>query len=100
MNFGLESRLWQIILDLAITPLKKMGAKVYVFGSRARGDYKQFSDLDLLFERDPSIDLKLIAKIRSALEDSDLPIKIDLVDRQECAKSFLPKILRERQGPL
>ena len=45
-----------------LLPLKSKGALIYLFGSRAKGDYRKFSDIDLLV--DSTVDLsKLIARI-------------------------------------
>lgn len=48
MSFGLRPKDWQTVQSLAIKPLQALGARVYVFGSRARGDHTEFSDLDLV----------------------------------------------------
>jgi len=53
--------------------------KVYLFGSRARGDNAPFSDVDvgILVEEDISSELVILKGI---LEESNLPYKVDLVD--------------------
>ncbi len=96
MKFGLTDTHYATIVDLAIRPLKSVGAKVFVFGSRARGDQRKFSDLDLAVESTTPLSLSFLAKIRSALEDSDLPIKVDIVDMSELAESFRNNVLQER----
>ena len=56
------------------------GARAYVFGSRARGGARQYSDLDLALEWDRPLGLDLIGRIAEALSESDLPYKVDIVD--------------------
>lgn len=50
--------------------------KVYIFGSRARGDYKKESDIDLAIESDEDVKLRLLNK----LEDIRCILKFDVVD--------------------
>jgi predicted nucleotidyltransferase len=56
------------------------GARVFVFGSRAHGAARPYSDLDLALEWDRPLGLDLIGQIAEALSESDLPYKVDLVD--------------------
>jgi predicted nucleotidyltransferase len=56
------------------------GARACVFGSRARGGARQYSDLDLAFEWDRPLGLDLLGRIAEALSESDLPYKVDIVD--------------------
>lgn len=67
------------------------GTAVWAFGSRATGKYLgRFSDLDLAVER------KLPCEVRSdlleALNESDLPIKIDLVELDNVDPAFAARI--------
>lgn len=95
--FGLKQHHWKIVIDLAIDPLKKLGASVFVFGSRARGTHQEFSDLDLLYESNSKIPLSEIYKIKSNLEQSNLPIKVDLVAAEDCAQSYRNQIHTEKK---
>lgn len=81
---------------LAITPIKQLGAKVYVFGSRARGDHQEFSDIDLLVESPTPLPPYLLSQIRSQLEESRLPIKVDVVDIHELANSYRAGVIKDR----
>lgn len=56
------------------------GARAYVFGSRAHGGARQYSDLDLALEWDCALGLDTIGQIAEALSESDLPFKVDIVD--------------------
>jgi len=90
MKFGLAENHWQNLLLIAVKPLKDVGCKVFVFGSRAAGSFNPFSDIDLFFTG--SAPESLLIKIKSELEDSELPIKVDLVAYTDLPKSFLPSI--------
>ena len=54
---------------------------IWLFGSRATGTAKKFSDIDLLIDanRKP-MSLELRANLANAFEESDLPYKVDVVD--------------------
>ena len=55
--------------------------RIHVFGSRATGKAKPWSDLDLVLEGDAPLPLSLLAKLAEAFDKSVLPWKVDLVDR-------------------
>ena len=93
-SFGLEPQHRVLLEKLVLAPLRAMGCQVWVFGSRARGDYKKFSDLDLLIEGQPSA--QLLGEICENLEESSLPIKVDLVVESNLAESYRPNVLRDR----
>lgn len=66
---------------------------VYVFGSRAKGTYKQFSDLDLCLKNDISdYDYELL---KEQFENSDLPFTVDLVQYNRIDESFKKRIDEE-----
>lgn len=51
------------------------GAEVWVFGSRAAGRARPFSDLDLLLTRPPRLSWAQRAALRDAVDESDLPFR-------------------------
>jgi len=53
--------------------------EVIVFGSRAKGNYKEGSDIDLAV-KGRKIDFKDILRLSGQLDDLNLPYKIDLLD--------------------
>ena len=67
--------------------------KVYLFGSRARGDNTPFSDVDigLLASKDISDKMTILREI---LEESNFPYKVDLVDLSS-NKELLEIVLKE-----
>ena len=93
--FGLSPEHWSFVHTTAVEPLVAQGAHVFAFGSRARGDHQKFSDLDLCFRSAHEIDDTLIPVIRAALEDSALPIKVDLVNWDDLPESFKSNITHD-----
>ena len=63
-------------------------ARVSVFGSRVKGTAKKFSDLDLSVNNSGPIDLKVLADLEEAFAESDLPIKVDIVDWHRISEAF------------
>jgi len=76
-SFGLSDRDVKTLQDI----FKKYPdvKNVFVFGSRAKGTYKQGSDIDLAIMNEWVKDT-LICKMKSDFEDSSLPYTVDLVN--------------------
>jgi type I restriction enzyme, S subunit len=53
---------------------------VLAFGSRVTGTTKRFSDLDLAIMSDKPLAPRRLALLADALSESDLPIRVDLLD--------------------
>ncbi|MCY1670659.1 nucleotidyltransferase domain-containing protein [Novosphingobium sp. SL115] len=68
----------------------------WVFGSRAGGNPKPWSDLDLVLEGDGVLPLSLLAELTEAFDESALPWKVDLVDRRAITPQFRAIIDRDR----
>lgn len=62
--------------------------KVSVFGSRAGGRVKPFSDIDLLLEGPAPLSLSQLGTLADAFDESLLPYKVDLVDRRSVDDRF------------
>jgi predicted nucleotidyltransferase len=76
------------------------GTRVFVFGSRAGGNPKRWSDLDLALEsKDGPLPLAVLAELAEAFDESALPWKVDLVDRA-CVTPEFGKIIDAENIPL
>ncbi len=53
--------------------------RIYLFGSRARGDHAEYSDYDIAIESDQNLKSK-ITQIKMTIESSNIPFKIDIVE--------------------
>ncbi len=62
--------------------------RVDVFGSRAGGRVKPYSDLDLVLEGSSALPPALIGTLAEAFDESLLPFKVDLVDRKAVSDGF------------
>ena len=72
------------------------GARAFVFGSRAHGGARRYSDLDLALEWERPLGLALIGCIADALSESDLPYKVDIVDLATVEASFKARVEADR----
>ena len=79
-----EAATVRAILQRIVPP----GTAVHVFGSRAGGDPKPWSDLDLALEGPAPLPLALMAELAEAFDESDLPWKVDLIDRSSVSDEF------------
>jgi predicted nucleotidyltransferase len=58
------------------------GSEIRVFGSRYKGTARKFSDLDLAICGQEKIHWSKLADIREEFINSDLPIRVDVLDYQ------------------
>lgn len=68
--------------------------RVYLFGSRARGDAHRFSDVDLAFEHDSS-PAQWARFVNTAQDECPLLLDLDLVDLREATAALRERILLE-----
>lgn len=74
-----------------LTPLLRQflpGFRIWAFGSRVNGKARRYSDLDLAVLGDAAIDWLVLAQLREALSESDLPIMVDIVDLKSVSAEF------------
>jgi type I restriction enzyme S subunit len=77
-------------LDTVKTILRQIvpDARAWAFGSRASGAAKPFSDLDLALEGEEPLTSSELAQLKTAFSESDLPIKVDVVDLNSISAEF------------
>jgi len=97
MKFGLTSEQYQYIQETVAEPLSVLGAKLWCFGSRARGDHTEFSDLDLFVEGGSNEIKSLLSQIAESLEEENFPFKVDLVLKQDLAESYSDQIHQDKK---
>jgi predicted nucleotidyltransferase len=62
--------------------------EVRAFGSRVTGKPKPYSDLDLVLIGPARLPTGRLAAVREALQESDLPIRVDVLDWHAIPESF------------
>ena len=69
--------------------------EVRAFGSRAKWTAKDYSDLDLAVVGNEPLSLRHLRRLKEAFEESNLPIRIDVVDWQSLSDGFKKVIAAE-----
>ncbi|AVR87832.1 nucleotidyltransferase family protein [Thauera aromatica] len=69
-------------------------AKLWLFGSRARGDARRWSDIDIAVEPLRRLPPGLLAELREMLAESSLLLDVDLVDLS-AASPALRNVIKE-----
>lgn len=70
--------------------------KVYLYGSRANGKYKTYSDIDIAIKSKSKNLNQKISLLREEWDNSTLPYKADITLWNELYKPYLPKIRKEK----
>ena len=90
MSIDLEPRMLQQVQEILRQHVPE--CEIWVFGSRVGCGAKRFSDLDLAVVSATAMPVRRLALLASAFEESDLPIKVDVVDLQSASPEFRQRI--------
>lgn len=69
---------------------------VWAFGSRVKGNAKKYSDLDLAIVTQKPLSLSKMAMLNEAFDESNLPIRVDIVDLASTNKAFQKLIEQQK----
>lgn len=89
----LDNAIKQKIIDLICVLIPT--AKIYLYGSRARGTNRPNSDIDIALDAEKIIEWSKLDEVRTVLEATNIPYKIDVVDLKSASQSFANVILNE-----
>ena len=78
MYSGIDAKTKHKIIALISALLPE--AKIYLFGSRARGTHSQWSDIDLALDAGKPLEPQDIGEINDLMEALTTPYKISVVD--------------------
>lgn len=95
MRFGLTEDQFSYIQDTVVNPIKSLGATVWIFGSRARGDHQEFSDLDFMVDANEDVSA-CVGNIQETLEEGNFPFKVDIVQNKDFAESYRENFERDK----
>lgn len=85
----------QLLLVKAILQKHAPNARFFIFGSRATGRHKPFSDLDLAIDNCTPLESSLLFKIKDEFEESNLPIRVDVLDIHAISDDFKDLIQKD-----
>lgn len=87
--FGLENRHIEFILKVLSNNIVEKDAKFYIFGSRAKNTYKEYSDIDIAVEiPQKKVSANVLGKILIEFSDSTLPYEVDVIDLNSIDEKF------------
>lgn len=97
MKFGLSCDEYKFISEVLVVPLQTKNLRVFCFGSRARGSYGKFSDLDLMIEgkKNQATD-ELKSLVLEKISKSNFPYKVDLVFLEDFSPAYQDNYQKER----
>lgn len=81
----------RIVLDV----VNKNNAKVYLFGSWARGEATRLSDIDVAIDPQVALPRGTLAHLRERLEESHVPYRVDVVDLTRTSPEFRQRVMTE-----
>jgi predicted nucleotidyltransferase len=91
-NTGLSSELIAVMAKIIVNHVS--ASKILIYGSRARGDFKTTSDIDIAVECDD--DTHNVAILNEILnEESPTLLKCEVVDFKKVGEKLKKEILRE-----
>lgn len=93
MNDGVDDRNKGKILGILSVLFPE--AKIYLFGSRARGQYSKYSDIDLALDSGSPLPWEDLGEAKDMFAESNLPYRIDIVDLQELTADECQRIKDE-----
>lgn len=85
----------QDLKSLVFETLKEENVTVILFGSRARGDFSQVSDIDIGILPGKNFDRRKLIFLKERIENLNIPYTVDIVDLSRVSKVFKEKALRE-----
>lgn len=78
-----QARSLEKVRTIVLSHLGERPARVWLFGSFARGEAHRFSDIDVAIDAGAALPPLLRANIEEALEESTVPYFVDVVDLAE-----------------
>lgn len=86
-----------LVVERVLARYLPISSQVWVFGSRAKGTARKYSDLDLVVDLLGSpISGDILADLAIAFEQSELPFAVDIVDWNSIGNEFRQAIENQR----
>lgn len=87
--FGLEDRHINFIINILQKNISENNAKFFIFGSRAKGTNKEYSDIDIAVKiSNKKLSADVLGKILLEFSDSTLPYEVDVIDLNSIDEKF------------
>jgi uncharacterized protein len=80
---------------MVLAVLCEHDAAVWLFGSCARGDVLQHSDIDIAILPRDELPSGFFSDLAESVEESSIPYNVDIVDLRSAAPSLIDEVRRE-----
>jgi predicted nucleotidyltransferase len=80
---------------MVLTALGEHDAGVWLFGSCARGEPRQHSDIDVAILPRDELPLGFFGELQADIEESTIPYDVDIVDMRQAEPALVDEIRRE-----
>lgn len=71
-------------------------AKIYLYGSRARGTHRERSDIDIALDAGEKLDFLDVGEARDMLAESNIPYTVEVVDLHAVSPKMRESIIDEK----
>lgn len=88
-NIQIEESDYKILMDI----LRKYPYKFYIYGSRAKGNARKYSDIDIFCEE--KMKEGDLVNLEMDLDESNLTIKVDVLEADNCSMEFREAIEKD-----
>src|SRR5712691_10019771 len=80
---------------MVLDALSEHEAEVWLFGSCARGQVRQHSDIDIAILPRDELPVGFFGELTADIEDSNIPYDVDVVDLRHAAPALVEEVQRE-----
>jgi uncharacterized protein len=80
---------------LVLDALGEHDAEVWLFGSCARGEARQHSDIDIAILSRNELPIGFFGEFQANIEESTIPFDVDLIDMRHADPALIAEIRRE-----
>lgn len=84
----------KMVKSLILDIFKDEKVAIVLFGSRAKGNFYDTSDIDIGILPENGYDKKKLTITREKLEKLNIPYKVDIVDLSEVSEKFKKNVLK------
>ncbi len=71
-------------------------AKIYLYGSRARGTNAEWSDIDLALDTGKKLPRLTVGELRDIMVATNIPYKVDIVDFHNITDAMQKAIMKDK----
>lgn len=80
------------VFELIAAHMKEHPVCVYLFGSRATGNARLFSDFDIGIDPKQDLPVGHLSRLREKLEESHVPYTVEVIDLSQANEDFARKV--------